>query len=110
MSAGVEERRLSDADRMLIGGRCAGAMHEVDTLTEMLTQRARSRPDTRLLIFLDRQTGSPTLAELDAAARLVASALRDRAPRGSRALLVYPTGPEFVAAFFGCLYAGVIPV
>ncbi|WP_405490718.1 AMP-binding protein [Nocardia sp. NBC_00511] len=85
-------------------------MHEVDTLTEMLTQRARSRPDTRLLIFLDRQTGSPTLAELDAAARLVASALRDRAPRGSRALLVYPTGPEFVAAFFGCLYAGVIPV
>lgn len=85
-------------------------MHEIDTLTAMLTQRARSRPDARPLIFLDRAADSPTLAELEAAARLVARELLDRAPRGSRALLVYPTGPEFVAAFFGCLYAGVIPV
>ena len=30
--------------------------------------------------------------------------------RGERALLMYPPGLEFVAAFFGCHYAGVIPV
>lgn len=29
---------------------------------------------------------------------------------GERALLLYPTGLEFIAAFFGCLYAGVIAV
>ncbi|HVR99607.1 MAG TPA: AMP-binding protein, partial [Thermoanaerobaculia bacterium] len=31
-------------------------------------------------------------------------------PPGERALLLYPPGLEFVAAFFGCLYAGVIAV
>ncbi|MEV6767257.1 AMP-binding protein [Nocardia sp. NPDC051030] len=85
-------------------------MHEVDTLTEMLTLRAQSEPDARPLIFPDWREVAPTLAELDAAARLVARDMRNRIPRGSRALLVYPTGPEFVAAFFGCLYEGVIPV
>lgn len=85
-------------------------MHEIATLTEMFTQRTRSRPDARPLIFLDRSGDSPTLAELDEAARRVARELHERPARGSRALLVYPTGPEFVAAFFGCLYAGVIPV
>jgi acyl-CoA synthetase (AMP-forming)/AMP-acid ligase II len=29
---------------------------------------------------------------------------------GSRALLLYPPGLEFVGAFFGCLYAGVVAV
>jgi acyl-CoA synthetase (AMP-forming)/AMP-acid ligase II len=30
--------------------------------------------------------------------------------QGERALLLYPSGLEFIAAFFGCLYAGVIAV
>jgi len=30
--------------------------------------------------------------------------------RDMRALLLYPPGLEFIAAFFGCLYAGVIAV
>ncbi len=30
--------------------------------------------------------------------------------RGERALLLMPTGPEYLAAFFGCLYAGIIAV
>ncbi len=29
---------------------------------------------------------------------------------GERALLLYPPGLEYVAAFFGCLYAGVVAV
>ena len=29
---------------------------------------------------------------------------------GGRALLLYPPGLEFIAAFFGCLYAGVVAV
>src|SRR5262245_66560472 len=29
---------------------------------------------------------------------------------GERALLLYPAGLEFIAAFFGCLYAGVVAV
>ena len=29
---------------------------------------------------------------------------------GDRALLLYPPGLDFIAAFFGCLYAGVVAV
>ena len=29
---------------------------------------------------------------------------------GDRAVLLFPSGPDYVAAFFGCLYAGVIAV
>ena len=29
---------------------------------------------------------------------------------GQRALLLYPAGLDFIAAFFGCLYAGVVAV
>lgn len=49
-------------------------------------------------------------AMLDQAARRVAHALRLSCQPGDRALLLYPQGVEFVAAFIGCLYAGVIAV
>ncbi|MDF5731866.1 MAG: AMP-binding protein, partial [Rhizonema sp. PD38] len=29
---------------------------------------------------------------------------------GARALLLYPPGLEFITSFFGCLYAGIVPV
>ncbi|MEZ4449936.1 MAG: AMP-binding protein [Nannocystaceae bacterium] len=49
-------------------------------------------------------------AGLDARARAIAASLRGRAAPGDRALLVYEPGLDFVAAFLGCLYAGVIAV
>ena len=39
---------------------------------------------------------------------IFAAILRVAAP-GERAVLVFPPGLEFIAAFFGCLYAGVLP-
>lgn len=51
-----------------------------------------------------------TYGDLDREARAVAVALREVAGPGDRALLVFAPGLEFVAAFFGCLYAGVVPV
>ncbi|MFY1691583.1 fatty acyl-AMP ligase [Plantactinospora sp. WMMB782] len=53
---------------------------------------------------------SLTYAELDRAARSTATWLGRQCRPGDRALLLYPTGLEFVAGFLGCLYAGVIPV
>ena len=35
---------------------------------------------------------------------------KHRGLAGQRALLLYPPGLEFIAAFFGCLYAGVVAV
>ena len=51
-----------------------------------------------------------TYAELDARARAVATALQRRGAAGVRVLLLYPAGLDFIAAFFGCLYAGAVAV
>ena len=39
-----------------------------------------------------------------------ATLLRALGAQGERALLLYPPGLEYVAGFFGCLYAGVVAV
>src|SRR4051812_9363107 len=79
----------------------------------MLRARAEERPDQVAFTFLaDGQTeaGRLTYAELDARAQAVAAALREVAGPGDRALLLFPPGLDFIAAFFGCLYAGVVAV
>ncbi|MFC4535365.1 fatty acyl-AMP ligase [Sphaerisporangium dianthi] len=48
--------------------------------------------------------------EIDERARQVADGLARRLAAGSRVLLVYPSGAEFLVAFLGSLYAGMIPV
>ncbi len=51
-----------------------------------------------------------TYAELDMRARAIAAHLTELGMSGERALLLYPPGLDFVAAFFGCLYAGMVAV
>ena len=51
-----------------------------------------------------------TYRELDERAMAIAAELQALAPRGARALLLYPAGLDFVTAFFGCLYAGILAV
>lgn len=51
-----------------------------------------------------------TYAEIDVTARTVAARLQQIAPPGERALLLYPPGLDYITAFFGCLYAGIIAV
>jgi len=83
-------------------------------LVDVLGERARDRRDDRAFVFLaDGETESDTLTfgELDAKARSIAIslAMHGLIP-GERALLLYPPCLEFIAAFFGCLYAGIIAV
>ena len=84
------------------------------SLVELLRCRAERVPDQLAYQFLiDGQHAGPSLtyAQLHRAARVVAARLSDTAAiRGSRALLLYPQGVDFLIAFFGCLQAGVIPV
>ena len=51
-----------------------------------------------------------TIEKLDTKARSIAAHLQSLNTIGERALLLYPPGLEFIAAFLGCLYAGVIAV
>ena len=84
------------------------------SLVDLLRRRADHRPDSALFRFLtDREDGveaTLTAGELDRRARAMAARLQDLGLTGGRALLLYPPGLEFIAAFFGCLYAGVIAV
>jgi acyl-CoA synthetase (AMP-forming)/AMP-acid ligase II len=84
-----------------------------ETIAEVLRARAAATPDELAFLFLtDGETEGPrlTFAALDVAARAVAAALGDTAEPGDRALVLYEPGLDFIPGFFGCLYAGVIPV
>ncbi len=51
-----------------------------------------------------------TYAQLDRRARAIAACLQDLELAGQRVILAYPPGLEFIAAFFGVLYAGCVAV
>ncbi len=81
------------------------------TLVELLRRRAADQPDSQGFSFLadgEDEKDRLSYAELDRQSRAIGALLQRYAGAGDRALLVYPPGLEFVAAFFGCLYAGVV--
>jgi amino acid adenylation domain-containing protein/non-ribosomal peptide synthase protein (TIGR01720 family) len=85
----------------------------ISNLVELLQERVRNCPDRAAFIFLageELRQSSLTYRELDSRARSIAALLQGLEAQGERALLLYPPGLEFIAAFFGCLYAGVIAV
>lgn len=82
-------------------------------LASILSERADRHAERTGYIFLNNgETESVrlTYGELDRQARVVAGYLQERHGKGERALLLYTPGIEFIVAFFGCLYAGVIAV
>ncbi len=86
---------------------------QVESLVELLRYRAAHQPDHKGFTFLvdgEEDILDLTYAELDGKARVIAAALQSACVPGDRALLVYQPGLEYIAAFFGCLYAGVIAV
>ena len=88
-------------------------MDDFRSVAEILRFRAQVQKERRGYVFLpDGQTegASLTYGELDRQSRGIAAALQESHSGGERALLVYPPGLEFIAAFFGCLYAGVVAV
>jgi 8-amino-7-oxononanoate synthase len=58
----------------------------------------------------EKEEISITYLELDQQARAIATHLQASGATGSRALLLYPSGLDYIVAFFGCLYAGVVAV
>ena len=80
---------------------------------DILRQRAQNQPEQKAYIFLQNgstESGSLTYGELNRQARAIATSLQSLIAKGERALLLYPSGLEFITAFFGCLYAGVVAV
>ncbi|RAM48138.1 MAG: beta-ketoacyl synthase [Hapalosiphonaceae cyanobacterium JJU2] len=82
-----------------------------ESIQEILSYRAQHQSDQQAFIFLEdgeTESGSLTYGELDRQARAIAAQLLPW--KDERALLLYPPGLEFITAFFGCLYAGVVAV
>ncbi|MFI1646996.1 fatty acyl-AMP ligase [Streptomyces avidinii] len=91
------------------------ALDEVhfETVVDALHAHAARIPDHDLFTFLpDGEEAEPSLtfSMLDTRARAVAATLRAQVEPGSRALLLFMPGQDFVVAYFGCLYAGVVAV
>jgi acyl-CoA synthetase (AMP-forming)/AMP-acid ligase II len=86
---------------------------EPASLVELLCWRAQEQSEQRAYIFLNdrgQEDGYVTYAGLDRRARAIATRLQELAAAGQRVLLLYPPGLEYIAAFFGCLYAGAIAI
>ncbi|MFP5260531.1 MAG: amino acid adenylation domain-containing protein [Blastocatellia bacterium] len=86
---------------------------KVDTLVELLRLRSAAQPDKLAYTYLldgEAQQVSLCYGELDRLARAIGEMLKGEMRAGDRALLLYPPGLEFIAGFFGCLYAGVMAV
>src|SRR6476659_9421395 len=83
------------------------------SLVAMLRRRANEMPNRIAFTFLgngERPEATLTFSELDCKARVIATELQQRRARGARCLLLYPPGLDYIAAFFGSLYAGAIAV
>ncbi|HEY0601316.1 MAG TPA: AMP-binding protein, partial [Herpetosiphonaceae bacterium] len=83
------------------------------SLVDIAHWRAEHQTDRLAYTFLvDGETTESTLTygELDRKARQIAAILQQHQLVGERALLLYPPGLDYITAFFGCLYAGVVAV
>ena len=82
------------------------------TFVAVLRSWAARRPQETALTFLEdgEVPTSLTYDALDERARDIAVGVRMTVGSGDRVLLLHPPGLEFVTAFLGCLYAGVVPV
>ncbi|WP_332116557.1 fatty acyl-AMP ligase [Azorhizobium caulinodans] len=88
-------------------------MSSFSSLVDMLRHQAQHTPDKRALVF---SSGKPEIepelsfAGLYAQAATLARQIADQTQPGDRALLVFPSGLEFVVSYFACLMAGVVAV
>ncbi len=83
------------------------------TILDVLRHRAREAPDKRAYTFLrdgEVEGSFLTYGELDRRSRAIAFRLREFGASGQNVLLLLDTGPDFLASFFGCLYAGAVAV
>ncbi|KAF4020688.1 hypothetical protein G4228_012564 [Cervus hanglu yarkandensis] len=84
-------------------------------LPDVLQWRAHTTPEHPLFLLLNAKgtvTSTATCVQLHKKAERVAAALTEkvRLSAGAHVALVYPPGVDLIAAFYGCLYCGCVPV
>uniref|UniRef100_A0A672RDF2 Disco interacting A n=1 Tax=Sinocyclocheilus grahami TaxID=75366 RepID=A0A672RDF2_SINGR len=84
-------------------------------MQDVLQWRAQATPDHPLFLLLNAKgtvANTASCVQLHKRAERVAVALmeRGRLNTGDHVALVYPPGIDLIATFYGCLYAGCVPV
>ena len=82
-------------------------------LVDVLRWRAINQPDRLAYTFLtdgETEEARLTYQQLDQRSRAIAAWLQSVSKPGERVLILYPPGLDYLAGFFGCLYAGVVAV
>src|SRR5947209_18918387 len=85
--------------------------YQPSTLIELLRWRASRQARQEAYTFLldgESEEARLTYEELDRRERAVGAWLQTVAANGDRVLLLYPPGLDYIAAFFGYIYAGAI--
>ncbi|WP_328393125.1 fatty acyl-AMP ligase [Streptomyces sp. NBC_00390] len=85
------------------------------SLVDLLTTHASQQPDRTAYRYLvtgdcDGEIQDLSYGRLADRSRAVAAWLQARGLAGSRAMLLYPPGLEFICGYLGCLSAGVVAV
>jgi acyl-CoA synthetase (AMP-forming)/AMP-acid ligase II len=83
------------------------------SLGSAVEKQLRCAPDQIFMRYLHRgevETAALTGAELDTQARRVAAGLLARGLGEARLILAFETGPAFLHALLGCLYAGAVAI
>ncbi|KAJ8268605.1 hypothetical protein COCON_G00137770 [Conger conger] len=112
----VSGKRIAQAS-----GRDLGQMEDNDQarkflfLSEVLQWRAQTTPDHLLFTLLNSRgtiASSLTCLQLHKRAEKISVMLAERGhlQDGDHVALVYPPGIDLIAAFYGCLYAGCVPI
>ncbi|MDR1268324.1 MAG: aminotransferase class I/II-fold pyridoxal phosphate-dependent enzyme [Planctomycetaceae bacterium] len=82
-------------------------------LIQLVRYQALTQPNATAFTYLANGIDEEIVmnnAFLDQSARRIAAWLQQKNMFGQRVLLLYPPGLDFIAAFFGCLYAGAVAV
>jgi 8-amino-7-oxononanoate synthase len=90
-----------------------GPLYCPNNLVSLIRYRAETQPTSDAFVYLvdgENDEVHLTYHQLDRRARAIAARLQRAGLVGERALLLYPPGLEFIIAYFGCLYAGVVAV
>jgi acyl-CoA synthetase (AMP-forming)/AMP-acid ligase II len=83
------------------------------SLIDILCWRAENQPHNLSYRFLtdgEYDEVCITYEKIDQRARSIGAMLQASTKIGDRALLLFPAGLDFIAAYFGCLYAKVIAI
>ena len=89
-----------------------GPHHDIHTLVDLLRWRARYCARQLAYVFVTEgvETARMTYEDLDRWSRAIGGFLQSLGETGSRVLLLYPPGLDYIAAFLGCLYAGAVAI